>query len=122
MDSLTQVGNKPSGLYGLFGSFISCHYLRKSDIMEEAIWISLVAILLALIAILAITRKKRKEIKINKVMFAFGLMIALIAALMEFCQEQCFLRVDLGYWPMVLGIVGIGLIATSNYRLLKTKK
>ncbi|MCX6818829.1 MAG: hypothetical protein NT129_02415 [Candidatus Aenigmarchaeota archaeon] len=90
--------------------------------MEAAIWISIVAIALALIAIVALGHKKGKKIKINKTMFAVGLIIALLAALMEFCQERCFLRVDLEGWPMVLGIVGIGLIATSNYRSLKGKK
>ena len=89
--------------------------------MEEAIWISIVAIALALIAIVA-CYKKGKKIKINKMMFAVGLIIALVAALMEFCQERCFLRVDLEGWPMVLGIFGIGFIATSNYRLMKLKK
>jgi protein-S-isoprenylcysteine O-methyltransferase Ste14 len=90
--------------------------------MEEAIWISIVAIALVLIAIVALGHKKRKKIKINKTMFAVGLIIALVAALMEFCQERCFLRLDLEGWPMVLGIIGVGLIATSNYRLLKSKK
>jgi len=41
---------------------------------------------------------------------------------MEFCQERCFLKTDLEGWPMVLVIIGIGLIATSNYRLLQVKK
>jgi uncharacterized membrane protein len=115
------IGNRLFGLYGLLGSFISCQYLRKSDIMTEVIWISIVAIALALIAIVA-CYKKGKKIKINKIMFVVGLIIALLAALMVFCQERCFLRVDLEFWPMVLGIVGIGLIASSNYRLLKSKK
>ena len=90
--------------------------------MTEVIWISLVAIMLALIAIVAHTCKKGKKIKINKTMFAVGLIIVLLAALMVFCQERCFLGVDLEGWPMVLGIIGIGLIATSNYRLMKLKK
>ena len=90
--------------------------------MTEVIWISLVAIMLALIAIVALGHKKGKKIRINKTMFAVGLIIALLAALMEFCQERCFLRVDLEGWPTVLGIIGIGLIASSNYRLLKSKK
>jgi len=55
----------------------------------------------------------------NKIMFAIGLMIVLVAALMMFCQERCFLGVDLESWPAVLGIVGIGLIATSNFFPLK---
>ncbi len=90
--------------------------------MMEVIWISLVAVALALIAIVAQACKKGKKIKINKKMFAAGLAIALVAALMVFCQERCFLRVDLEGWPTVLGIIGIGLIATSNYTLLKGKK
>jgi len=89
--------------------------------MTEVIWISIVAIALALIAIVA-CYKKGKKIKINKMMFAVGLIVALLAALMEFCQERCFLRVDLEGWPMVLGIIGIGLIATSNFTPMKQKK
>jgi len=50
----------------------------------------------------------------NKIMFAVGLIIALVAGLMEFCQERCFLGVDLESWPGVLGMVGIGLIGTSG--------
>ena len=83
--------------------------------METAIWISIVAIALALIAIVALGYKKGKKIKINKTMFAVGLIIVSLAALMEFCQERCFLRADLEFWPMVLGIFGIGLIASSNF-------
>ena len=90
--------------------------------MTEVIWISLVAIALALIAIIAHTRKKGKKIEINKTMFAAGLIIVLVAALMTFCQERCFLGVDLEGWPMVLGIIGIGLISTSQFRPLKGKK
>jgi uncharacterized membrane protein len=89
--------------------------------MTEVIWISIVAITLALIAIVA-CYKKGKKIKINKMMFAVGLIIALVAALMVFCQERCFLGVDLEGWPMVLGIIGIGLIATSNFTPMKQKK
>ena len=58
-----------------------------------------------------------------------GILICLIAALMMFCQERCFLGVDLESWPAVLGIVGIGImvggigiIATSGYNLLGKKK
>ena len=40
-----------------------------------------------------------------------GVLVCLIAALMMYCQERCFLRVDLELWPAVLGIIGIGLIA-----------
>jgi len=52
-------------------------------------------------------------------MFVIGLAIALISSAMVFCQEDCFLGIDLGFWPMVSGIVGIGLIATSGIRPLK---
>jgi hypothetical protein len=90
--------------------------------MTEEIWIFIVPIALVLIAIVAHTCKKGKKIKINKMMFAVGLIVALLAALMEFCQERCFLGVDLEGWPMVLGIIGIGFIATSNFTPMKQKK
>ena len=51
--------------------------------------------------------------------FAAGLAIAIVAALMIFCQERCFLGLDLEFWPIVLAIFGIGLIATSRVRLLQ---
>jgi hypothetical protein len=60
--------------------------------------------------------------------FAVGIIIVLLSALMMFCQERCFLGVDMEGWPAVSGIVGIiliaasGTIATSQYRLLKSKK
>jgi hypothetical protein len=46
--------------------------------------------------------------------FAVGLALAIAAALMMYCQERCFLGVDLESWPTVLGIFGIGLIATGG--------
>ena len=59
----------------------------------------------------------------NKIMLAVGILIVLVTALMMFCQERCFLQVDLESWPAVLGILGIGLIATSNFcPPLKAKK
>ena len=58
----------------------------------------------------------------NKIMFVVGLIIALVAALMMFCQERCFLGVDLESWPAVLGIIGIGFIGASSYRPMKQKK
>ena len=46
----------------------------------------------------------------NKIMFASGLVIALIAAALVF-----FVGTEkLGFWPMVLAIFGIGLIAGSG--------
>jgi hypothetical protein len=59
--------------------------------------------------------------------FAVGIIIVLLSALMMFCQERCFLGVDLEGWPAVSGIVGIGLIAGSGsiatqYFILKGKK
>ncbi|MFC1663875.1 hypothetical protein ACFL0A_02015 [Patescibacteria group bacterium] len=56
---------------------------------------------------------EQKTIKINKVMLLIGIVIIIIAASMMFCQERCFLRVDLELWPAVLGIIGIALISTS---------
>jgi len=48
-------------------------------------------------------------------MFVAGIIIALAAALLMFVYGT----EGLGFNPMVLGIFGIGLIATSNVRLLK---
>ncbi len=51
----------------------------------------------------------------NKVMFAAGLLIAIISALLV-----ALVGTDtLGFWPMVSAIVGISLIATSRVRILK---
>jgi intracellular septation protein A len=50
--------------------------------------------------------------------FTVGLVIAIVGALMIFCQEYCFLRLDLEFWPIVLAIFGLSLIATSRVRLL----
>jgi hypothetical protein len=48
-------------------------------------------------------------------MFAVGLLIALISALLV-----ALVGTDtLGFWPMVAVIIGIGLIATSRVRILK---
>jgi len=90
--------------------------------MLEVILISIIVIALAVIAIYFHAHRKGKRIVISKTMFAAGLIIALVAALMMFCQERCFLGIDLEGWPTVLGIIGIGLIATSNYRLFMDKK
>ena len=48
------------------------------------------------------------------ILFASGVLVCLIAPFMMYCQERCFLRVDLELWPVVLWIIGIGLIATSR--------
>jgi len=51
----------------------------------------------------------------NKIMFALGLIVAIASALLV-----AFVGTEkLGFWPMVSGIVGIGLIATSGIRILK---
>ena len=115
------------GFKSILAHMVAHKFLNRDNkiiVMTGEIWISIVALALVLIAIVACYKKGKKPI-MNKTMFAVGLIIALVAALMEFCQERCFLRADLEFWPMVLGIVGIGLIATSNYpnyRLLKSKK
>jgi hypothetical protein len=46
--------------------------------------------------------------------FAIGIIIVVLSALMMFCQERCFLGVDMESWPAVSGIVGIALIAASG--------
>jgi len=51
----------------------------------------------------------------NKIVFAVGLIIAITSALLV-----AFVGTEkLGFWPMVSGIVGISLIATSGIRILK---
>ena len=56
---------------------------------------------------------EQKTIKINKAMLLIGIVIIIVAASMMFCQERCFLGVDLELWPAVLGIIGMALISTS---------
>jgi hypothetical protein len=53
--------------------------------------------------------------------FTVGLALAIAAALMMYCQERCFLGVDLESWPAVLGIFGIGLIGSSSLHLYEKK-
>ena len=57
----------------------------------------------------------------NKIMLVIGLVIVLVAASMMFCQERCFLGVDLELWPAVLGIIGIGIIGASSIPMAKKK-
>jgi hypothetical protein len=56
--------------------------------------------------------------RMNKITFAVGLVLAIVVALMMYCQEDRFIGVDLEFWPMVLGIPGIRLIATSGMTAL----
>ena len=58
----------------------------------------------------------------NKVILVAGLVVVLVAASMMFCQERCFLGVDLESWPAALGIAGIGLIGASNVFPMKSRK
>jgi len=51
--------------------------------------------------------------KLSRIIFLIGVMIIIIAALMMFCQERCFLRTDLESWPAVLGIIGISLMSSG---------
>jgi len=61
----------------------------------------------------------------NKIIFCIGIVIIIIAALMMFCQERCFLGVDLESWPAVLGIIGIvimiGIMGSSQFIPMKQK-
>jgi O-antigen/teichoic acid export membrane protein len=49
-------------------------------------------------------------------MFVVGLIMAIIAAALLFLVP--YNPKELGFWPMVLGIFGIGLIAASNRKRL----
>ena len=51
----------------------------------------------------------------KRMMFAVGLVVAITSALLV-----AFVGTEkLGFWPMVSGIVGISLIATSGIRILR---
>ena len=51
----------------------------------------------------------------KRMMFALGLVVAITSALLvAFVSTE-----ELEFWPMVSGIVGISLIATSGIRILK---
>jgi len=90
-------------------------------------WVLVTLVLLGIIVVVAI-RKRKQPRRIDHRMyfvktwfmtqFAVGLAIAIVAALMMFCQERCFLGLDLEFWPAVLGIIGIGLFAASWVHLL----
>ena len=86
------------------------------------ITVILAVILILLAFVFLLVYKYKKLIIVNKIFFTTGLIIALVAALMMFCQERCFLGVDLESWPAVLGIIGIGLIATSGYSSYRPPK
>jgi hypothetical protein len=55
----------------------------------------------------------------SRIEFVFGLTLSVVVALMMFCQERCFVGVNLGFWPMVAAIFGIGLIAASKLRPMR---
>ena len=57
----------------------------------------------------------------NKYMLLIGIAIIIVAALMMFCQERCFLGMDLETWPAVLGIIGIGVLAVSQFMTMKKR-
>jgi O-antigen/teichoic acid export membrane protein len=50
-------------------------------------------------------------------MFAVGLIMAIMAATLLFLVP--YNLEELGFWPMVLGIFGIGLIAASSRKRLR---
>ena len=54
------------------------------------------------------------------VSFVLGILLSLIGAFLMF--EGSILGENTTGWAIVIGIVGIGLIATSDVRLLKPKK
>ena len=58
----------------------------------------------------------------NKIILATGIAVVALAASLMFCQERCFLGVDLQMWPAAIGILGIGMISASNFIPLKGKK
>ena len=53
----------------------------------------------------------------NRIMLAVGLIMAIIAAALLFLVP--YDPKELGFWPMILGIFGIGLIAASIRKRLR---
>ena len=53
----------------------------------------------------------------DRILFAVGLIMAIIAAALLFLVP--YDPKELGFWPMVLGIFGIGLIAASSRKRLR---
>ena len=80
-------------------------------------WI-LVSIVIGVIAlaVLSILARARLNRIVNRVMFVIGLICALDAALLMVLTE-----IPSGYLT-VLGIIGIGLIATSGIRVIGKKR
>ncbi|MBU1177291.1 hypothetical protein KKH96_02490 [Patescibacteria group bacterium] len=66
---------------------------------------------------MVVFRKKIRKITINIPLFILGLLLALIGAGVMF-HGDIFGENNSGI-ATIMGIVGIGLIATSNFRLLK---
>ena len=77
----------------------------------------LIAIAIVLLALMVVFRKKIREIRINKPLFITGLSLALIGAGVMF-HGGVFGENNSGI-ATIIGIVGICLIASSNFRLLK---
>jgi len=77
----------------------------------------LLAIALVLLVLMVVFRKKIRKITINIPLFILGLLLALIGAGVMF-HGDIFGENNSGI-ATIMGIVGIGLIATSNFRLLK---
>lgn len=77
----------------------------------------LLAIAVVLLALMVVFRKKIRKITINKPLFIVGLTLALIGAGIMF-HGDIFSENNSGI-ATIMGIVGIGLIATSNFRFLK---
>ena len=77
----------------------------------------LLVIAVVLLALVVVFRKKIRKITINKHLFILGLTLALIGAGVMFHGD--ILGENNSGIATIIGIVGIGLIATSNFRLIK---
>ena len=85
---------------------------------QPYILISIIALLIIVIGIFFVSGKKKEIMKnINLVQFIAGICISLIGAGIMF-NGNIFGERNSGI-ATVIGIIGIGLIATSKYRLLK---
>ena len=80
--------------------------------MEPPILISILALLIILLVVFFVKGKKKMK-NLNLIQFTAGILLALTSAVLMF----------LGILPLpariTIGIIGIALIATSKFRLLK---
>jgi hypothetical protein len=101
----------------VFGRIKQRLIINKISLINKIFMTILYIIIFLGIIVLAIYFFKRPKININKPLFTLGILIALTGAFLMW--NGSILGENTTGIATVIGIVGIGLIATSNYRLFK---